>query len=97
MEFIDLRQSLLVEFPVSELAGAKELEEIVICSNPFMEIDRPLDALLENHPRLCTVKAGKSVGTWKKASFEHLVAFAKLLQQRNPNAAKELMARPVHL
>jgi hypothetical protein len=62
------------------------LEEIWLESNPDLQIDAPLDDLIECCPRLRAVRMQKWGGTWTQQSLAHLGAFRAKLQKKNPSA-----------
>ena len=66
------------------------LEEIMLDSNERMQIDAPLDDLVECCPRLILVDMRKGRGgTWTPQSLAHLNAFKAKLQKKNPKAQVE--------
>ena len=64
------------------------LEEIWLESNPDLQIDAPLDDLIECCPRLSVVEMRKALneGSWTPQSLAHLFAFEAKLQKKNPSA-----------
>jgi hypothetical protein len=64
------------------------LEEIVLFGNVGLEIDGPLDYLVECCPRLRLVKMekGRNTSSWTPQSLAHLEAFKAKLQKKNPSA-----------
>jgi len=46
------------------------------------QVERPLDALLSNHPKLVLVKMWMQSGAWTRGSQAHLASFARMLGAR---------------
>ena len=66
------------------------LEEISLFGNEHLQIDAPLDDLVECCPRLISVDMRKGRGgTWTRQSLAHLVAFKAKLLKKNPSAEVE--------
>ena len=66
------------------------LEEISLFGNEHLQIDAPLDDLVECCPRLILVDMRKGRGgTWTPQSLAHLNAFKAKLQKKNPKAQVE--------
>lgn len=79
--------------PVAALAGATALEEINLKRNNELQVEQPLDALLENHPRLRLVKMWKRRGhSWSGDSTAYLADFSAKLRARSPEARVELLS-----
>jgi Leucine-rich repeat (LRR) protein len=65
------------------------LEDILLFDNEHLQIDAPLDYLIECYPRLCVVKMKKKRGRWTPTSQAHLEAFKAKLLKKNPSAEVE--------
>ena len=88
---IDLQSNMFSAVPVAALAGAPALENIVLTQNVFLQVEEPLDALLENHPRLQWVRLWKESGSWTRNSRRHIAMFALKIRERNPEAGVALL------
>jgi hypothetical protein len=64
------------------------LENISLRQNEHLQIDAPLDDLIECCPRLSVVEMRKALneGSWTPQSLAHLFAFEAKLQKKNPSA-----------
>ena len=94
LKSIDLRGNMFSAVPVAALAGAPALEIIWLTKNERLQVEEPLDALLENHPRLQWVRLWKESGSWTRNSRRHLAMFALKIGGRNPVAGMALLAEP---
>ena len=94
LKSIDLRCNMFSAVPVAALAGAPALENIVLTQNVFLQVEEPLDALLENHPRLQWVRLWKESGSWTRNSRRHIAMFALKIRERNPEAGVALLSEP---
>ena len=90
LEKIGLGVNLLSVVPVAALAGATALTELDLRGNEEMQVEEPLDALLQNHPRLREVRMWKLSGSWSRKSGMNLASFAVKLGARNPDAPRLL-------
>ena len=62
------------------------LEELYLFENGDLQIDAPLDYLLECCPHLRVVHMRKFMRAWTPQSREHLEAFRAKPQEKNPSA-----------
>ena len=93
LKSIDLRGNMFSAVPVAALAGAPALEIIWLTKNERLQVEEPLDALLENHPRLQWVRLWKESGSWTRNSRRHLAMFALKIRERNPRAGVALLSK----
>ena len=89
---LELRGNELAAVSVAALAGAPALEDVDLRRNERLQVEAPLDALLEIHPRLRRVRLWKQgATTWSRTSRLQIAAFASKLGERDPEALSAIL------
>lgn len=92
LKLLDLRLNEFTAVPVAALAGAPALEELDLRRKEGLQVEAPLDKLLDNHPRLRKVRLWKyGATTWSMSSRRNIVAFAAKIKERDPEAPSALL------
>lgn len=86
---ISLRSNLFSAFPLRALAGAASLEKIDVSRVSLLQIQEPLDSLVDSLPRMRETRMSGRATAWTRDSRAHLERFAARLRARDPAAVVE--------